>query len=455
MHEKFPGYYRFGNDSFPEFWKTCNVIVDANVLLNLYRHGRDGREALFKGLKLHEDRLWLPYYAALEYQSNRLSVIAKQRKDLRDLKSEIESYPGKLREELNKQFAGIRRNRATIEQLESEIVAAVTKCSELLNQQESEFIDVNDDDNIRIIISDLFQSRIGERPSQQLIDQQDKEAARRYALLWPPGYEDFKSKKDQFRSNGEVAFKRAFGDFYIWEEIVAYVSSLPQSQRNVAFVTDDSKEDWWEIVQSKGPKTIGARPELIAEFMSRTGGRLILCNSDTLLHYNKEHLNQGVEEDVIDEVADLVRSSPAFRIPLGGQWQQYSYQAARDAVEAWLVRSDRAIDIYEHEGYRFILDLRNTSTIIEVYCWHPGDSSRLLNIIVLSRWRFQKDMEDLALNHLHIFIVTDSMPSATSVEADLLKSVAREPWFSITFGHLIEDDGQVVFVKYRTWGKDL
>ena len=44
MKDSFPGYYRPTENEFAEMWESCLFVLDANVLLNLYRYSVDTRE---------------------------------------------------------------------------------------------------------------------------------------------------------------------------------------------------------------------------------------------------------------------------------------------------------------------------------------------------------------------------------------------------------------------------
>jgi hypothetical protein len=67
MRKGFSGYYRPDEKEFSVLWKKCLFILDANVLLNLYRYPKKARRDLVKVLTLVNDRLWIPHQAALEY----------------------------------------------------------------------------------------------------------------------------------------------------------------------------------------------------------------------------------------------------------------------------------------------------------------------------------------------------------------------------------------------------
>ena len=66
MKKNFPGFYRPTKEEFAELWATCIFVVDANVLLNLYRYTSKTADQLIGILKDISDRLWIPYQAAFD-----------------------------------------------------------------------------------------------------------------------------------------------------------------------------------------------------------------------------------------------------------------------------------------------------------------------------------------------------------------------------------------------------
>jgi len=60
MRETFRGYYRPTDDEFSQLWEKCVVILDTNVLLNLYRYPSEARDDLLKVFQQISDRLWIP-----------------------------------------------------------------------------------------------------------------------------------------------------------------------------------------------------------------------------------------------------------------------------------------------------------------------------------------------------------------------------------------------------------
>ena len=78
MKNIFPGYYRPTIKEFSNLWNSCLFVLDANVLLNLYRYSQETSDELIQILKQVSGRLWVPHQAAFEYQKNRLQIIASQ-----------------------------------------------------------------------------------------------------------------------------------------------------------------------------------------------------------------------------------------------------------------------------------------------------------------------------------------------------------------------------------------
>lgn len=59
-------------------WRECTFVLDANILLNLYRYRPEERDQFLAILSKLKERIWLPHQAAREYQRNRLKVIQDQ-----------------------------------------------------------------------------------------------------------------------------------------------------------------------------------------------------------------------------------------------------------------------------------------------------------------------------------------------------------------------------------------
>ncbi len=86
MKELFSGYYSPSEIDFQKIWQSATFVLDANILLNMYRYPEEARRQLFTVVQSIAPRLWVPYQAALEFQRNRLTVIAEQKKRFSDVR---------------------------------------------------------------------------------------------------------------------------------------------------------------------------------------------------------------------------------------------------------------------------------------------------------------------------------------------------------------------------------
>jgi PIN like domain len=78
MKDLFPEYVHLSEQDYSRIWKQALFVFDTNVLLNLYRYRPDACNELFKVLEKLSERIWIPHHVALEFQRNRLIVIAEQ-----------------------------------------------------------------------------------------------------------------------------------------------------------------------------------------------------------------------------------------------------------------------------------------------------------------------------------------------------------------------------------------
>lgn len=101
MKNIFNGYYPPSKNEFETLWRNAIFVFDTNVLLNLYRYQASTRDSLLSVIEKLSDRVWIPYHAGLEFQRNRLHVIAAQRKRYSEVKSIISKSISGLQNELD------------------------------------------------------------------------------------------------------------------------------------------------------------------------------------------------------------------------------------------------------------------------------------------------------------------------------------------------------------------
>lgn len=307
MKEKFGGFYRPTSSEFKKLWETCVFILDANVILGLYRYPESARKDLVKILNSIKDRTWIPYHAALEFERNRLNVIAEQqnrftevRKVLADVKNKLETGFSNL--QLNKRHSSIDPTDFL-----EDVKRIFANFNAHLLTAERGHTEVSDEDKIREEISSLYAGKIGDPPKDQKeLDGVYLEGESRYRNRIPPGYMDQDKKKgadsDLF-SYGGLAFRKVYGDWILWKEIIEHAKNA--KLKSVIFVTDDYKEDWWMQVESKGRKTIGPRPELIDEIKRVAGVEIFyMYNSEQFMKLADQYLDVQVRAESISQVRE-------------------------------------------------------------------------------------------------------------------------------------------------------
>lgn len=289
---------------YAEIWKTALFVFDTNVLLNLYRYQELTREELFHTLDKLSDRVWIPHHVALEFQRNRLAVIAEQSRRFSDISKVIENSRAELTNGISKLQLSTRHALINPEPLISgfnELTDSfLAKLDELRKSQQV----LTAPDPIKDRLENLFDTRVGPAfLTQEEVDKKQKEAEIRYKNSIPPGYKDDDKDKngpDEFSFNG-IVYKRKYGDFLAWSQLLAHAEN--EGVKNLIFVTDDAKEDWWHKIDMEGPKTVGPRAELVEE-AARVGKieSFLMYKPEGFLKFASEFLAANISEETLTEV---------------------------------------------------------------------------------------------------------------------------------------------------------
>lgn len=307
MKNIFNGYYRPTEEEFDTLWDNAIFIFDTNVLLNLYRYQSSTRDSLFKVIEDLVSRVWIPYHVGLEFQRNRLKVIAAQHKRYSEVQNIVSRHVSDMKNNLNGLQLKKRHSHINPDQLIENIEKIKSDFLLELKVLEEKSISVNSDDEIRDRIDKLFNGKVGNPPSEQAeLDNLFTEAKERYDKAIPPGFEDSEKddkSPDEFTYAG-ITYKRKYGDIIIWKQIIGHAKK--ESLKDVIFITDDTKSDWWWKIDSTGEKTIGVRPELTDE-LSREAGveRFFVYKTDGFLRHANEKLNTEVTREAIEEVREV------------------------------------------------------------------------------------------------------------------------------------------------------
>ena len=307
----FPEYQEREETDFKKAWEEGIFVFDTNVLLNLYRYQEETREQFISVLSKLNNRIWIPYHVALEFQRNRLEVIGEQLATFEKVRKTIEDGQLDLLKKLEDLNLSKRHSSINVEPLTSDFKILVDNFLSQLEDLKKSHPQLSGSDPVKNKVEELFDGHVGVKPEdQKSIDAIYVEAESRFKLEIPPGYKD-KDKIGVHIHNG-IIYKRKYADYLIWKQILNHVKDK-NDVKHLIFVTADEKEDWWRKVN--GQTISGGRSELINEACNE--GKLelfVMYKPESFLKYSKEFLDADVSEQTIEDVQDIQLES--LRKPL-------------------------------------------------------------------------------------------------------------------------------------------
>ncbi|MCF6525586.1 PIN-like domain-containing protein [Streptomyces sp. JJ36] len=271
--------------------RTYLVVLDTNVLLELYRFTPGARRELLDVLGRVKNRLWVPHQVAEEYYARRVDAV----------KGHIELYdsiPKKLEECRNKALQELRifakrcslseadkkRLLEPIEVAFSQTIAAVEKQGESFDLSLAAVIS---DDPVLAALAGLLDGKTGAPFAVEEVEALISQYEQRVENKTPPGYKD--------ASKGE----NAHGDYFVWEQILREAATRRSA---VLFVTNDAKEDW---VRKEAGLVVGARPELWSEMQDRCGVDFLITQLGSFLKIAKEELGAAVSASTVAQAENI------------------------------------------------------------------------------------------------------------------------------------------------------
>lgn len=308
MRQTFRGFYS-DEDRINEVLKSddTRIILDTNVLLNLYNYHDEIREQFFEILKKLEDKLWLPYHVVLEYQRHRVAVLRREKQKFHTLKGTADTCLkelGKVRDQAL--FKRIPEVKTITEEYREQLKPILEEYKEKIEELNKSQLAAPKNDPIRGVITELFEGRVGGAPQNEIdLKELVVEAEKRFEAKIPPGYRDEKKEDAEFHYGG-LNYKNRHGDFIIWKQIVEMAKIAGDQVKSIVFVTDDGKEDWWHIDKTSKDK-MGARAELRDE-VYRDGGveHFSMYDSARFLELASKSVDVEIDKASLDDVRSRV-----------------------------------------------------------------------------------------------------------------------------------------------------
>lgn len=279
------------------------VALDTNVLLNLYRYNEKTVDDLLRVAEAASERLFVPHQVVREFWRNRQSVIAGLGSASRDAQAALAKNSTSTKDAITRWAKSV----ALPSEERGHLIEKVDGFYEGLRERVGEEpVRVSahaptSEDGLLARLEELLENSVGPALPEEDWKKAVEEGERRVENLSPPGYMDV----DKLESDLPEG---ASGDYLVWHQLL-----LEGGGREVdlVLVTADTKEDWWN--RADRGSIIGARHELVDEYLQTTGCRFFLLEpADLIKHSSALGVGTSIEsvqdiERVRDEEPERVR----------------------------------------------------------------------------------------------------------------------------------------------------
>lgn len=258
------------------------VILDTNVLLNVYRYSPEFSEFALECLNVIKNYIILSATVRLEYEKHCRGEFSKMERRTEEASKEtakqIETAKRKIIDSCHSlerlQFQDVGDLKISLSEKIDAVKAVLDNYFEehaALGLIQHSWAGV---DYLRNFVLEMDSNgQVMDSPSQEDIYRWCDEGEKRYKAEIPPGYKDAKNKDGV----------RKYSDLVFWQETLRYAKN---GSTNVVFVTDDVKADWWEF--SDGSRQFHTK--LIEEFR-KTGQQIVPMTSQEFFANVSESYN--------------------------------------------------------------------------------------------------------------------------------------------------------------------
>jgi len=261
--ELFPEYFNKNSKYFKKLWETSIFVFDANVLLVLYFYPEEYAKSIIKIIKKLSPMIWAPYQVILEYLDNRAKTIHQLDNSINELKKILTNFENKFNDDLTKSFSvnPIIDSKKIIDGLKNYF----EKTKKILDEKTKEI---------------LFEDKIGEPINSEELISIAELSKKRFEKEIPPGFKD--------KNNG---------DLIIWLKMI---KKSKESNKNIIFITNDLKEDWWS--KDKDKRIIGPKLSLIREFRIETDNEFYMYKLENFYKYAKKYFKEKPDKKIIEKI---------------------------------------------------------------------------------------------------------------------------------------------------------
>ncbi|GLF90016.1 hypothetical protein Saga11_12750 [Bacillus safensis] len=372
MREKFREFYFDKDDN--KIWEESTIVLDTNVLLNLYRYTKETSDQIIGLLHKYRNNLWMPHQVALEYHYNRKSVIIEQNGSYKKVCSAFKDVPNKVRDLLNKDLSNYKkRHKDDVENFIEVIKSVTDEQIKHLNEKNVTEYDLTKEDFIKLKITELYNKKVGEAYPEDEMKKLEKEADERLKKEIPPGYKDYNKKTGNKFYDG-VVIQNRYGDLILWKQLLDFAK---KENTSIIFLTDEQKEDWWYDIKSE---IIGPKIELLNEFTSTTKKEFHMFSSLGFVERHKGDVNPKTVSEV-REVSKDYQTAKKYekknRDELNGEYEKFPSRRLKIKPE------------YKTDSFK--PDFLDSNTLMLFCSWFYDNSS----MFIRDNYKFTKFFEIL------------------------------------------------------------
>ncbi|MEU5922654.1 PIN-like domain-containing protein [Streptomyces antimycoticus] len=285
--------------NYKSLFESGIIVLDTNVLINLYRSNERTRSDTFAVLLRLQERLWIPHQVLSEFWRNRdlPSIKGHHRAKSRTASGALDKALRSLSDATDRWLKDVHLDaddaaKQRIKGYRDRIEASVEEMKQYIERQaENDALEGTDSthtDPILIQLDPLLFGRIGPPLSPEGYAEAVEEAKRRADEEVPPGYADYASKPD-----GQAA-----GDYIIWKQVISEAARIGN---DVLLITGDVKEDWW--TSRTGQNRARPRTELRNEMRKEAGVELFMMTPSQLLAEASSAFKLKVDERSVSDLA--------------------------------------------------------------------------------------------------------------------------------------------------------
>ncbi|WP_346920212.1 PIN-like domain-containing protein [Clostridium sp. UBA7339] len=227
---------------FEEFLNNDTIIVfDTNIYLNLYEYSPEVADKFIEAIYFIEKYIYIPSTVKREVLRNHLECSGRQKKKFKNVSKELKKLTDKLSVQLNKQLNILDKFKfPKIDDLKNNSLAKLLEVEKTFDKylEENDVYEVinkvflEQDKILELFNGIMDDKRVFEELTADELYSICSEGKNRYYKEIPPGFKDGKTKDGIDKYN----------DLILWKEVLKYCK---KNDKNLIFVTDDVKPDWW------------------------------------------------------------------------------------------------------------------------------------------------------------------------------------------------------------------